>query len=214
MYWVGNISYSEKSPINKKIISIFLRRELKACITPLVEYVFDTATDMNGPPFTTEDIICEEEVLCPHCGSKGLEEVHIEDSMVEPEYDPLADPEDQFTCPLCGTRYPTQDEAKRCCVGQIAYQCQDCGEILTADEYDVLANNFNGDILDWYLVGEELGKALIRIGESVIQSDSFYIWGRKISSLEIEEEPCFAEICEALEILDGQKYSWAKHLKG
>lgn len=140
----------KESPINFKIVEIFLKRELKGCITPLVEYVFDTADNLNAPPFTPADIICDSEVVCSHCGSNGLEEVHLEESMVEPYYDPEADFGEQYTCPFCGASYPSSDEAKRCCVGQIVYQCADCQEIMTADEHDSLAENSYGDIMDWY----------------------------------------------------------------
>lgn len=68
--------------------------------------------------------------------------------------------------------------------------------------------------MDWYLVTQKLGEALIRVGEAVIQTDEFSIWGRKISSRELEEEPCFLEICSDLEILSGQRYSWESHMKG
>lgn len=214
MYSVGNVQYNESSPINKKIISLFIKRELRACVTPLVEYVFDTATDLNGPPFTAADIICDTEASCPNCGSNGMEEIHIDESMAHPEYDPSADVDDRYSCPFCGAGYAFQEDAKNCCVGQIAYQCPDCGEIITADEYDVLTNNYEGNIKDWYIVGKELGESLIRMGESVIQADSFYIWGQRLSSKNIEEETCLISICEELEILDGQKYSWAKYLKG
>lgn len=204
----------KESPINFKIVSIFLKRELKGCITPLVDYVFDTADNLNAPPFTPADIICDSEVVCSHCGSNGLEEVHLEESMVEPYYDPEADFGEQYTCPFCGASYPSSDEAKRCCVGQIVYQCADCQEIMTADEHDSLVENSYGDIMDWYMVTQKLGEALIRVGEAVIQTDEFSIWGRKISSRELEEEPCFLEICSDLEILSGQRYSWESHMKG
>lgn len=47
MYTVGEQIYSEKSPKNKKIIELFLERELKAEITSMVEYILDTGTTEN-----------------------------------------------------------------------------------------------------------------------------------------------------------------------
>ena len=113
MYYVDGMPHSERSPKNQKILSLFARREVLKDITELVNYVFDTATTDNAPPFGMEDIQCEHSICCPNCGEETLEEVVVAPEMVAPEYHPEFELDERYLCPVCHTPYGTQEEARQ-----------------------------------------------------------------------------------------------------
>ena len=55
MYYVNGAPHSERSLKNQKIVALFAKREVMKNITSLVEYVFDTETLENAPPFNPGD---------------------------------------------------------------------------------------------------------------------------------------------------------------
>ena len=193
MYFAKGNQYDENSKENKKIIHMFVQREVRLCVSEFVEYVFDTATDKNAPPFTMHDVSHNGIPESPRCGSAGLEEVTLLPSMVHPFYDSSADAEEQFVCPVCMMGHPTQAEAINCCAGEIVYQCPDCQEFITAP------------VSSWWAVTDWLCEKLEEYGEVVIKNAS--IWGRQ-SEEDIEKDQVILDICKDLGILQGQEHAW------
>lgn len=205
MYFAKGNQYDENSKENKKIIHMFVQREVRLCVSEFVEYVFDTATDKNAPPFTMDDVSNNGIPECPRCGSAGLEEVTLLPSMVHPFYDSSADAEEQFVCPVCMMGHPTQAEAINCCAGEIVYQCPDCQEFITADEYEDLISDCVPPVSSWWAVTDWLCEKLEEYGEVVIKNAS--IWGRQ-SEEDIEKDQVILDICKDLGILQGQEHAW------
>ena len=78
------------------------------------------------------------------------------------------------------------------------------------DEITELENQALPEIASWYVVTDFLAKKLIEHGECVIKNEyaSDY-WGRCCGGQMCYMDGVFAHICEELEILDGQRYTWA-----
>lgn len=208
MYYVDGTPHSERSPKNQKILDLFVRKEVLKDITEIAQYVFDTATTDNAPPFSMEDIQYEHNMFCPHCGEEALEEVVVESGMVHPEYDSTADLNERYTCPICGTPYETQEEARQCCVGQIAYLCINCQTLISQEQMDEMDTPpAQGEVV-WYLVTDWLCEKLKAAGEIVIQTPDCSIWGCT-SADKPTEEPAIQQICIDLGILEGQPHAWS-----
>lgn len=208
MYYVDGVPHSERSPKNQKILDLFVRKEVLKDITELVQYVFDTATTDNAPPFSMEDIQYEYVLCCPNCGEETLEEVVVEPSMVNPDYDNTADPDERYSCPVCGTPYGTQEEARQCCVGQIAYLCTNCQSLISQEQLDKMDTFPEPGKVVWYLVTDWLGSQLKDFGEIVIQTPDYSIWGWEGGSQGLTDDHAIEQICRGLGILEGQPHEW------
>ncbi len=67
------------------------------------------------------------------------------------------------------------------------------------------------EIFEWWNVSEFLYNKLKEKGEPVFTPNNFnYFWGRTCSGQAILLDSVISEICNEMEILDGQKFSWSK----
>ena len=207
MYEVGTKIYDEKSPKNRRIISLFVKKEILKDVTNIVEYILDTGTNTNAPPFTWEDIeSLDEDTGCPECGENAMEEVVVEPSAVTPEYDPDADADEKYVCPICGTPYGTADDAKNCCAGEIAYRCSNCGKMMSSADYEDMIADSAVPIAHWYLVSDWFCLQAEEAGDPVIGSAS--LWGRPADAPALEEDQLVATLCRRLGILEGLPHEW------
>lgn len=91
---------------------------------------------------------------------------------------------------------------------------------LSDDELTELCEEFNIDIYDeqstphevfeWWIVTKFLYKKLQDKGQPVLEWGNNCYWGRCTTGQAILLDHVISEICEEMEILEGQKYSWAK----
>ena len=198
--------------INQKIIELFVEREILADVTDMVEYVFDTATKGNCPPFDPDSVEMLGSGFCPECGANAeyqdFHTVTLEE--VIPILDYEAEPGEEYKCPHCGLGYPTKEEAKACCAGEEIVVCLNCGHTMPVDEYLELAEVDVGDITQWVLVTPWLASKLEEQGEILIRDKN--IWGRVESAVEFADEDAIIQICNDAEILEGQAHDWSKRL--
>jgi hypothetical protein len=66
------------------------------------------------------------------------------------------------------------------------------------------------EIYEWWIVSDYLFEKLREHGEPVIEWQNLYIWGRTTSGQAILLDKVISDICEEMEILEGQKSSWAE----
>ena len=92
--------------------------------------------------------------------------------------------------------------------GETVYVCGECGRRYTREEYDCLdAQGYEAH--EWLAVDSFLGNRLAQHGEYVIKGPLSHYWGRGGAGQAILLDPVISEICEGMEILDGQPRSWA-----
>lgn len=65
------------------------------------------------------------------------------------------------------------------------------------------------EIFEWWIVTDHLYDKLKEKGEPVIEWQNLSIWGRTTTGQAILLDGVISDICEEMEILEGQKYSWA-----
>ena len=66
------------------------------------------------------------------------------------------------------------------------------------------------EIFEWWIVSEYLYNKLKNENEPVLEWGNNYYWGRTTSGQAIKLDYVISRICSDMEILEGQKYSWAK----
>ena len=196
---------------NERIRKMFTTREVLCNVTDMVEYIFDSGTDENCPPFSPSDVVVETDINCPECGAEESSlALHLIDAdEVQPIFDNSGAPDEQYLCPVCMAAHAVPEEAKQCCAGLEVYRCVDCGEIVTMDQYDEMISADTGHILSWFIVTPWLASKLQDLGEPVIPSAN--LWGRTRVADDTWNDSVIDTICSALEILVGQKNDWSKH---
>lgn len=198
-YTVNGKEYNYDSSVNQRIKSDFVNREVYSCVSMMVEYIL--SKDDREAPFTRDDIEKEEVKVCDECGWPGqIEEVYLEEIQIAQNED------GEFICPNCEIGYDTEEEARECCEGESLYKCRQCGKAYGESAYDDLEAE-DDEIYEWWLVSGHLLSKLKGHGEYVIESED--LWGRCCCGQSIMLDNVISEICCEMEILEGQKYSWA-----
>jgi len=65
------------------------------------------------------------------------------------------------------------------------------------------------EILEWWIITDYLYRKLKEKGQPVLEWGNNYYWGRCTTGQAILLDHVISEICEDIQILEGQKYSWA-----
>lgn len=211
MYYVKNQKYDDLSAKNQKIISLFLHREQVRNVTPWVNYVFSTMDEDCDPPFCLDDVSPRaERTICPECGHLGFHQFVVTEADVL-ETAAIQDQAGLWKCPLCEETWETQEDALQCCIGTVAWQCNDCEWIVSPDEIEHKRDTDICDTRGWYFVSEFLGKQLMEYGELIFKTGTNdWIWGRTAEEDEcpLSQDASILSICRELGILEGQSHAW------
>lgn len=98
------------------------------------------------------------------------------------------------TCPECG--YDGESD--------IHHNCPEC------KDKQIEMESTPAEIFEWWIVTEYLYNKLKAKGQPVLEWGNNCYWGRCTTGQAIMLDHVISEICSDMEILDGQKYSWAK----
>ena len=104
-------------------------------------------------------------------------------------------------CPECGDYNSIAESENE--DGETVYTCSYCEK-----EFDEEPETEQQEIFEWYLVTNWLGEKLAAKGEVIINDGYHYIWGRGTTGQAILLDGVISEICEEMEILEGQKNEW------
>lgn len=66
------------------------------------------------------------------------------------------------------------------------------------------------EIYEWWIVSEFLHRKLKEYNEPILEWGNNYYWGRTTTGQAILLDSVISSIAEEMEILEGQKYSWAE----
>ena len=69
------------------------------------------------------------------------------------------------------------------------------------------------EIYEWWIISEFLYRKLKEKGEPVLEWGNNYYWGRTTTGQAILLDNVITKICQDMEILEGQKHSWANKIK-
>lgn len=104
------------------------------------------------------------------------------------------------TCSNCGFQgdFKVPDNGE-------TFFCPDCGNVTTEEP-----ETEPQEIFEWWIVTEFLYNKLRKHNEPVLEFGNNFYWGRTCTGQAILLDSVISSICEELEILDGQRFSWAK----
>jgi len=110
-------------------------------------------------------------------------------------------------CADCGEGHTSFTE-KENDDGDTVCACDDCGREYSENEYAGLDSE-PSEVYEWWAVSGFLAKKLADRGHCTIEGPCVRYWGRCTTGQAILLDGVISDICEEMEILDGQKYSWA-----
>ena len=108
-------------------------------------------------------------------------------------------------CQNCGYQGKFKKKESEAIHNQESYICPDCGEE-TEEEPETEPQ----EIFEWWIITEWLAKKLEDKGEAILDWGNNFYWGRTCTGQAILLDGVISEICEEMEILEGQKYEWSK----
>ncbi len=180
----GNVN----SSVNQEIIKEFTNKNILCNVTVEMDYILNQSYEDSNAPYSYDDI---ENYYNAH--EKEKEELQEKINELQEQRDNLDE-----------DAYDTEELYDEACE-EIESQISEL-----EDEITELENQALPEIASWYVVTDFLARKLIEHGECVIKNEyaSDY-WGRCCGGQMCYMDGIFARICEELEILDGQRYSWA-----
>lgn len=109
-------------------------------------------------------------------------------------------------CPKCGSddvyKVPEADKPS---ANDDCFECGSCGILQENEQLDSQPK----EIYEWWIVTKFLYNKLKSHGQPVLEWGNNCYWGRCTTGQSIMLDHVISLICEEMEILDGQKYSWA-----
>lgn len=114
-----------------------------------------------------------------------------------PSYDDIENYYEGDCCPSCGEKLRLTEDH---------FFCDFCEEEINSND---VVNNPQ-EIFEWWIVTDFLYRKLKAHDEPVLEWGNNYYWGRTCTGQSIMLDYVIGRICEDMEILEGQKYSWAK----
>ena len=76
-------------------------------------------------------------------------------------------------------------------------------------EVENLKENTDGSKIEWYIVSEYICGELYLKGEITLKWADSCFWGKTNNYVKMERDDVISEICEEMEILEGQEYEGA-----
>lgn len=112
--------------------------------------------------------------------------------------------------PYCGDcgEHATDFEETEDDDGDTLYRCTECGREYSEDAYKHL-DTTPQEIYEWYAISGFLAAELKAYGECILDGPICCYWGRCCTGQAVLLDWVISKICEKMEILDGQRYSWA-----
>lgn len=130
---------------------------------------------------------------------------HIMPKITLPSWDDIENAYEDI-CPKCGSDdvYKVL-EADKPSANDDCFECGSCGILQENEQLESQPR----EIFEWWIVTEYLYNKLKAQGQPVLEWGNNCYWGRCTSGQAILLDHVISVICEEMEILDGQKYSWS-----
>lgn len=178
----------QNSVKNQDIKSKFVAREVNVNVNSMVEYILSKGWEDSEAPFCWDDVqnyYQYPEYIGKHISFYTGQENDYEEAKEElqTKIDELYDIEE---------RTEEQEET----LSEMEQEMEEFSNLETEPQ----------EIFEWWSVSKWLCKKLKAMGEPVIEHEN--IWGRTTTGQSILLDYCISNICEDLEILEGQKYEW------
>jgi len=178
---------NRNSSINQRIKAEFVKREVFANVNTLVEYVLQKSYEDNNAPFSMDDLT---NYYVDNSGKiKELQE------KIEELQEEIANLENGEILLVNST---LMEEIKKL-EKEIVSLESDIEDLEQEQEQPQ-------EVYEWWIVSGWLCEKLKEKGKVVLEDEN--IWGRTTTGQAILLDGVISEICEEMEILEGQKYEW------
>jgi HD superfamily phosphohydrolase len=184
------------SSVNQRIKEKFVNNEVSACVSGMVEYILNKSYEDNNTPFSWDDVtnyivdnseaIEELEQKIEEIEEQKAEEIEESEEMLENEEI------SEFT----HERNLENIEEKY--ASQISKIEEKISELNDESEYQ--------EVYEWWMVSGWLCSKLKEHGAVVLEDEN--IWGRCTTGQHMLLDGIISDICEELEILEGQRNEW------
>jgi predicted nuclease with TOPRIM domain len=173
---------NENSNVNQKIKGKFVEREVYANVGTMVEYILNKSCEDREAPFTWDDVI--------NMYADNSEEIEDKQEQIDELNNKIMEVNED-------------DENFETIIDNLQEQIDDL-----QNKIDELENEQEEprEVYQWFLVSDWLCQKLKEHGEVVIEDEN--IWGRGCCGQAILLDGVISNICEEMEILEGQKYEW------
>lgn len=177
------MSRDYNSSKNQSIKAKFVEREVYCNVNSMVEYILSKGYEDPNAPFTMDDV---ENIYTDN--SEEIDKANEEREKEIEENQELFDNEEisEFT-------YDLNEE-------QINNKYDEQIEELEREQEEP------NEVYEWWMVSNWLCDKLKEKGKVVLSDEN--IWGRCTTGQAILLDHVISEICEDLQILEGQKYEW------
>lgn len=185
------------SAVNQRIMSNLVEREVIQCVSSLVHHFATNEAALDGSDYSQEDIID----LCTNRPdhSERIEEIENEISELE---DKQSDLEDELSD-------GEGDRKQEIIEAELATMKSNLSK-LESEKDDLESEQEDGhEVYEHWAVTKWFANKLKAHGETVGELFDMQIWGRCTSGQSISIDSVIFEIANDMEILDGQKHSWA-----
>lgn len=188
---------------DRKILEKFVHEIIRADVTSMVHYILEM--DTVDAPFSIDNASECGDLICPECGSADVSEYNM--SNLKINYD------DGYVCPVCKSVFEERQMARSCCLEFNTYlQCDKCSTIFNCAA-DLLDTGIDDKNMQWLLVPEWVGNQLYELGECIIQTDEYTIWGRHTEdSEELWGDDFIYTLAYDAKILNGMENSWSDYV--
>lgn len=167
---------------NQRIKEKFIEREVYCCVTNMVEYILKKSYEDPDAPFSYEDL---ENLYPDH--SDEIDKLEQKKEELEDKIDDEGEKD-----------YPDYEKIEE--LRQQVSKIEEKIEQLEQEQEEI------NEPYEWWIVSDFLLNKLREHGEVVIEHEN--IWGRCTTGQAILLDSVISEICEEMEILEGQKYEW------
>ncbi|MFW6224790.1 MAG: hypothetical protein ACOC4B_00815 [Bacteroidota bacterium] len=175
---------------NQEIKAKFVAREIYANVNSMVEYIINKGFEDADAPFNADDI--ENYYVYPEYSGKYVSVYTGQQEDIQNEIEELKEKIEKAMDEWNGEG----DEPEI-----ISEMEQELSELEGLEEEPQ-------EILEWWVCSPWLIDKLKEKGEPVIEHEN--LWGRTTSGQAILLDAVISEICEDLEILEGQSSDWSK----
>lgn len=182
---IDGVERKNNSRINMKIRGMLVSREVIANVSDMVDGLM--GADVEGWNFSEFSNAAYD--ACPDCAGEVFPLDWEKDAEAIAEYNEL-----------------TGDEIDETSVDEYMI-CGYCGKITGCPDHEYR------EPYEYYIVDESLGRDLRDAGEMVLERYWGWIWGRCSTGQAVSLDGVVGRICERMEILEGQRYSWENEVR-
>ena len=199
---IEQVLRNSNSTINQNIKSKFVSQHVYCNVNSMVQYILNKGFEDSTTPFSFDDVSnysVYPEYIGEYANFEGGK-----DEQRDAEIDRLKDLQSDLYDEI--QDLPNNNDAHD--VDRLSLSLETKRDTIQSEIVNLenLEQEYQ-DIFEWWAVSDFLAEKLNNLGHCIIESEN--IWGRTTTGQAILLDYAISQICAEMEILEGQKNSWA-----